>query len=181
MSITKTQDLFAYEVGHIYDAEHRFLESQQEMVQEATDQDLEKALQEHIEQTRLHIRNLEQIFGLLGQQPRRQTSHVAQWLVNEAQQSIQQAQSDAIRDCAINAAVIKVEHFEMGSYRGVVTGAQLMGQTEMADLLDQNMRQEEETARIAERSMGELLRKAQQAEKGKEGLMNKVKDRLTGQ
>ena len=46
MAITKTQDLFAYEVGHIYDAEHRFLESQQEMVQKATDQDLEKALQE---------------------------------------------------------------------------------------------------------------------------------------
>lgn len=185
MSITKTQDLFAYEVGHIYDAEHRFLESQQEMVQEAADQDLEKALQEHIEQTRLHIRNLEQVFDLLDQQPRRQTSHVAQWLVNEAQQSIQQTQGEeAIRDCAINAAVIKVEHFEMGSYRGVVTGAQLMGQTEMADLLDQNMRQEEETARIAERSMGELLRKAQQAEKKQEGLIDRVKevkDRLMGQ
>ena len=185
MPITRTQDLFAYEIGHIYDAEHRFLEGQQEMVQKAADQDLEKALQEHIEQTRLHIRNLEQVFDLLGQQPRRQTSYVAQWLVNEARQSIQQTQSEeAIRDCAINAAVIKVEHFEMGSYRSVVTGAQLMGQTEIADLLDQNMRQEEETARIAERSMGELLRKAQQAEKEKEGLMDKVKevkDRLTGQ
>jgi ferritin-like metal-binding protein YciE len=181
MPIAKTQELFTYEVGHIYDAEHRFLESQQEMTQKATDQDLEKALQEHIEQTRLHIRNLEQVFELLGQQPRRQTSHVAQWLVNEAQQSIQQAQSDAIRDCTINAAVIKVEHFEIGSYRGVFTGAQLMGQSEVANLLDQNMRQEEETARIAERSTGELLRKAQQAEKEKEGLMNKVKDRLTGQ
>ena len=94
MSITKTLDLFAYEVGHIYDAEHRFLESQQEMVQKASDQDLEKALQEHIEQTRLHIRNLEQVFDLLDLQPRRQTSHVAQWLVNEAQQSIQQAQGE---------------------------------------------------------------------------------------
>src|ERR687886_3040993 len=184
MSITKTQDLFAYEVGHIYDAEHRFLESQQEMVQEATDRDLEKALQEHIEQTRLHIRNLEQVFDLLDQQPRRQTSHVAQWLVNEAQQSMQQASNDALRDCAINVAVIKVEHFEMGSYRGMVTGAQLMGQTEIANLLEQNMRQEEETARIAERSMGELLRKAQQAEKKQEGLIDRVKevkDRLMGQ
>ncbi|MBV9454120.1 MAG: DUF892 family protein [Rubrobacter sp.] len=184
MAITKTQDLLAYEVGHLYDAEHRFLESQQEMVRKATDHNLEKALQEHIEQTRLHIRNLEQVFGMLGQQPRRQTSHVAQWLVNEARQSIQQAQSEDIRDCAINVAVIKVEHFEMGSYRGMVTGAQLMGRSEMADLLDQNMRQEEETARIAERSMGDLLRNVQQAEKEAGGLMDKVKevkDRLTGQ
>jgi ferritin-like metal-binding protein YciE len=185
MPITKTLDLFVYEIGHIYDAEHRFLESQWEMAQKATDQDLEKAIRGHIEQTRLHIRNLEEIFDLLDQQPRRQTSHVAQWLVNEAQQTIQQVQDEALRDCAINASVIKVEHFEVGSYRSMFTGAQLMGQTEMAELLDQNMRQEEETARIAERSAGELLRKARQAEKPEEeGLMDKVKgikDRLTGQ
>jgi ferritin-like metal-binding protein YciE len=179
MPITNAQDLFVYELGDIYDAEHRFLEGQQEMAQETTDQDLEKAIREHIEQTRLHIRNLELVFDRLGQQPRRQTSHVAQWLVNEAQQSIQEARNDAIRDCAINAAVIKVEHFEMGSYRGMFTGAQLMGQTEIANLLEQNMRQEEETARIAERSAGKLLRKAQQAEE--KGLIDKAKDKLTGQ
>src|SRR5919199_242870 len=171
MPITNAQDLFVYELGDIYDAEHRFLEGQQEMAQEATDQDLEKAIREHIEQTRLHIRNLEQVFERLGSKPQRQTSHVAQWLVNEAQQSIQQARNDAIRDCAINAAVIKVEHFEMGSYRGMFTGAQLMGQTEIANLLEQNMRQEETAARIAERSAGKLLRKAQQAEE--KGLIDK--------
>jgi hypothetical protein len=41
------------------------------------------------------------------------------------------------------------------------------------------MRQEEETARIAERSAGKLLRKAQQAEE--KGLIDKAKDKLTGQ
>ncbi len=179
MPLTNAQDLFAYELGDIYDAEHRFLEGQQEMAQKATDQDLERAIQEHIEQTRLHIRNLEMVFEQLGQQPQRQTSHVAQWLVNEAQQSIQEAQNDAIRDCAINAAVIKVEHFEMGSYRSMFTGAQLMGQTEIASLLEQNMRQEEETARIAERSVAQLLQNAQQAEKQEEeGLIDKARGKL---
>jgi ferritin-like metal-binding protein YciE len=67
-----------------------------------------------------------------------------------------------LRDCVIDAAVIKVEHFEMGSYRGLITGARLMGQTEIVDLLEQNLRQEEETAQIAEQSAQELLQKAQQ-------------------
>jgi ferritin-like metal-binding protein YciE len=71
---TDTQGLFLRELSDIYDAEHRFLEGQQEMVQEATDQELEKAIREHIEQTRLHIRNLEQIFERLGWQPQCQTS-----------------------------------------------------------------------------------------------------------
>ena len=180
MPTTNAQDLFVYELRDLYDAEHKFLEGQQEMVQEATDQKLEKSIQEHIEQTRLHIRNLELVFERLDRQPQRQTSHVAQWLVNEARQSIQGAQNDAVRDCAINAAVIKVEHFEMGSYRTMFTGAQLMGRTEIANLLEQNMRQEEEAARIAERSVAELLQKAQPTkEQGEqEGLIDKAKGKL---
>ncbi len=178
MPTTDTQGLFLRELSDIYDAEHRFLEGQQEMVQETTDQELEKAIREHIEQTRLHIRNLEQVFEQLGWQPQRQTSEVAQGLVSKAQRDIQEAQDDALRDCAINAAVIRVEHFEVGSYRSLVTGARQMLQSEIVDLLQQNLRQEEETARIAERSAPELLQKARQAEE--ESLIDKAKDKLQG-
>lgn len=180
-TIANTQELFLHQLNHTYDAEHKFLEGQQEMAQRATNQELEGAIEKHIEQTRLHIRNLEEVFRLLGQQPQRETSEVAQGLVSEAQESIQGAQNGALRDCAINTAVIKVEHFEMASYRGLFTGAQLMGKTEIAELLEQNMRQEEETARVAERSVGELLQEAQQAEKQEEGLIDKVKNKLQGQ
>ena len=55
----------------------------------------------------------------------------------------------------------------------------MMGQTEIANLLEQNMRQEEETARIAERSAAQLLQKAQQAEKQEEeGLIDKARGKL---
>jgi ferritin-like metal-binding protein YciE len=104
--------------------------------------------------------------------------------VSEAQEGIQEAQSGALRDCAIVSAVIKVEHFEMGSYRGLVTGASHMGQTDIERLLRENMQQEEETARIAESSAEELLQKAMQAEGGSsedKGLIDKAKDTLTGQ
>ena len=148
----------------VYDAEHQFLEGQQEMAQNATDQDLESAIREHIEQTRLHIRNPEEAFEQLGQQPQRQVSVVAQGLVSEAQQDIQEAQNEAIRDCLIDAAVLKVEHFEMGCYRGMVTGAQQMGQTQIVNLLNENLQQEEQTAQIAEQSAPELLQKAMQEE-----------------
>ncbi len=182
MPITNPQEKFMHELCLVYDAEHQFVEGQQEMAREATDRDLESAIREHIEQTRLHIRNLEQVFEHLGEQPQRQTSVVAQGLVSEAQQDIQEAQNDAIRDCLIDAAVIKVEHFEMGAYRGMVTGAQQMGQTEIVNLLNENLQQEEETARIAEESAPELLQKAMRAtEQGEEGLIDKAKEKLTGQ
>jgi ferritin-like metal-binding protein YciE len=186
MPITNVQALFVHELCEIYDAEHRFLDGQVKMVHKAADHDLQRAIENHIVQTRQHIGNLEQFFRELGEEPRRETNDVAQGLVSEAEQGIQEAQSDVLRDCLINAAIVKVEHFEIGSYRGLVTGAQLMmGQSMALDLLKANLRQEEETAQTAEQSAEKLLQKAMQAEAPEqEGLMDKInraKDRLKGQ
>ncbi len=183
MPISNAQELFVHELGEIYDAEHRFIEGQQEMIQNATDESLRSAIQEHLAQTRQHAVNVERVFVELGQEAHRETNEVAQGLVSEAQEGIQEAQSDALRDSAIVSAVIKVEHFEMGSYRSLVTAARLMGQTEIERLLRENMQQEEETARIAENSAEELLQKAMQegGQEEEEGLVDKAKDKLTGQ
>ena len=159
MPINNAQELFVHNLSAIYDAEHQFVEGQQEMAQQASDQDLRSAIEEHISQTEQHARNLEGVFEQLGQQPQRATNEVAQGLVNEAQQLMQETQDENLRDCAINAAVIKVEHFEMGSYRGLITAAQQMGQDEIVDLLEQNLREEEQTAQIAEQSAPDLLQK----------------------
>jgi ferritin-like metal-binding protein YciE len=160
MPVTNAQELFLHDLRELYDAEHRFVEGQQEMAEKANAQDLKGAIQNHIGQTEQHVRNLEQVFRELGQEPERATNEVAQGLVSEAREGMQEAQTDALRDCAINASVIMVEHFEIGSYRGLANAAGVMGHTEIVHLLNQNLSQEEETASIAENSVGELLRKA---------------------
>lgn len=182
MPITNTQELFLHELGEIHDAEHRFVEGQQEMLEHATDENLRSAIQEHLEETREHAANVERVFAELGQEPRRETNEVAQGLVSAAREGIQEAQSAALRDCAIVSAVIKVEHFEMASYRSLVTGAQLMGRSEAERLLKNNMDQEERTAKLAESSSEQLLRKAmkEEGQQPEEGLMEKAKDKLTG-
>ena len=176
--------MLRHELSDVYDAEHRFLEGQQEILQEATAPDLRGAIENHIEQTRQQITNLEEVFAELGQEPRREACEAAQGLVSEAREGIQETPTSTLRDCAIVSAVIKVEHYEMGSYRGVVTGARLMGQTKIERLLAENMHQEEETARIAERSAEELFGKTMQAEgeqPKQKGLVDKAKNKVTGQ
>jgi ferritin-like metal-binding protein YciE len=66
----------------------------------------------------------------------------------------------------------------MGSYRSLVTEARQMLRSEIVELLQQNLRQEEETARIAERSAPELLQKARQTEE--KSLIDKARDKLQG-
>jgi ferritin-like metal-binding protein YciE len=181
MPIGNAQELFIHELGEIYDAEHRFIVGQREMVEHATDEELKEAIQEHLEETRQHAANVEQVFTELGREAQRETNEAARGLVSEAQEGIQETQSEALRDAAIASGVIKVEHFEMGSYRSLVAAANLMGQTEIERLLRENMDQEEQTARIAEQSAEELLQKAmKEGEQQEQGLMDKAKDKLTG-
>lgn len=187
MPIANVQELLVHELCELYDAEHRFLEGQVEMVHKAANHDLQRAIQNHIEQSRRHIENLEQLFEELGQEPRRETSAVARVLVSKAQEGTEEARSDALRDCAINTAVIKIEHFEIGSYRGLISGTrQMLGQSVVVDdLLEANLRQEEETAQTAEQSAEKLYEEAMRAEAPEgEGLVDKIKnlrDRLGGQ
>jgi ferritin-like metal-binding protein YciE len=74
MAIGSAQELFVHELGEIYDAENRLIEGQQEMVEHATDQDLESAIQQHLEQTRQHAVNVERVFSDLDQEARFRSS-----------------------------------------------------------------------------------------------------------
>jgi ferritin-like metal-binding protein YciE len=185
MPITDTQELFLHELAEIYDAEHTFVFGLQAMGQGASSEDLRSAVQDHLEQTRGHIRNLEQVFNQLGQEPYRETNEIAQGAAKELQKGLGEAhQSPELVDCVIVSAAIKVEHFEMASYRALITGAQQMGQQEVVNLLEQNLREEEEAARIAEQSAPDLIRKAMRSEDERQedkGLIDQVKDKLPGQ
>ncbi len=66
--ISDAQELFVHELGEIYDAEHQFIEGQQEMIQNATDEDLKGAIREHLGQTEQHASNLERALAQLGQE-----------------------------------------------------------------------------------------------------------------
>lgn len=165
MAINNLNEKFLHEVGDIYDAENQFLKGQQEMLQNATDPNLKEMITNHIQQTQQHIRNLEQVFSALGQQPQRQMCDAAKGLVSEAQKGMQETKAvPAIRDCIIAGAAAKVEHYEIASYRGLITGADLMGQQEIVSLLQQNLEQEESTAQLIEASTPQLLQKAMQQE-----------------
>jgi ferritin-like metal-binding protein YciE len=56
----------------------------------------------------------------------------------------------------IVGAAAKTEHYEIASYQGLVEKARLMGQQEVARLLQENLRQEEQMARRVEQ-MGRQL------------------------
>lgn len=163
MAISTPEEKFQHEIGDIYDAEHRFLEAQQQMLDQATNAELKTMLQEHIGETEAQIQNLERIYEALGQKPKRVKCQAAVGLVTEGQKTLEEAETPALRDCVIAAAAAKVEHYEVAAYRTLVMGAEGMGQDNVLKLLKQNLRQEEQTAKRVEASAPALLQQAMKA------------------
>lgn len=180
MAINNLQEKFIHELGDIYDAEDQFLKGQQEMLQNASDSSLQQMIQKHMQQTEQQINNLDQVFGLLGQKPQLVICDGARGLVTEAQKTMKEtADVPQIRDCAIAGAAEKVEHYEIASYRGLITGAQLMGQEQIISLLQQNLQQEESTAALIEANTPQLLRTAMQSEGMQQGSRGMSSDSYT--
>ena len=161
MAINTPQQLWQHELQDIYDAEHQFLNGQQEMLSKANDPKLQQMLTEHIRQTEGQISNLEQVFNLAGLRPQRVMCDAAKGLVSEARKTISECKdAPLICDNAILGAASRVEHYEIAVYRALITGARLMGKAEVVSLLQQNLQQEEQTAQKIEQTLPEMLQKA---------------------
>lgn len=160
MPISTPDEKFMHEMGDIYDAEHRFLEAQQVMLEQASDPTLKSMIQDHIGETETQIQNIERIYEMMGQKPRRVKCQAAAGIVDEGRKTIEEAQGANLRDCLIIAAQAKVEHYEVASYRTLLIGAEAMGQTGAVKLIKQNLKQEEQTAKKVEQSGPILLEKA---------------------
>jgi len=146
MAITDAKTKLIYELSDIYDAERQFLQGMQQALDQADSQELRAGIQEHMSQTEQQIGNLEQVFSLMGETPLQISCDSARGLVAEAQKGMEETQDNTLRDGMIAGGLCKVEHYEIASYRALIVGLEQMGLEDAAQLLRQNLQQEEETA-----------------------------------
>lgn len=199
MTVTSMYEVFAHELGDVYDAEHRLREDRGQRAESASDQSLKSALQGDQEDSQRRIQNIEKAFERLGEEPERQTCQATQGLISEAQAGIGEAEGGPVRDILINAATIKEELYKSAAYRNLINSVQSLesgddspieGRDEISGLLQENLRESEQAAKKAEQNVAELsdaakkagaFRKVRQAGEGQDkGFMDKAKDKLKG-
>ncbi len=168
MAIKNLNEKFLHGIGDIYDAEHQFLEAQQEMLPQANSTTVKTLLEQHIRETEQQITVLEQVFEALGESPEREKCAAAAGIVKENEKTLSEVSGNpALVDLAISGGSSKVEHYEIANYRMLITGAEQMGHTEIARLLQKNLQQEEATAQKIESSAPALFQQAMAAEGGR--------------
>jgi ferritin-like metal-binding protein YciE len=151
--------LFMDELKDIYWAEKALTKAIPKMIKKASSEKLQAALKEHMEVTEGHIQRLEEVFALFNKKAEAKKCEAMAGLIKEAEEIMQEAEEGLVRDAGIISAAQKVEHYEIATYGTLRTLANVLGQTEAADLLEETLSEEKEADEtltvIAESSVNE--------------------------
>ena len=136
------RDLFVEQLQDMYDAENRLVDALPKMADAASSSQLSQAFREHEQQTREHVRRLEQVFQRIGIEAERETCKAMKGLISEGEDMISAKGDGATRDAALIGAAQKVEHYEIASYGTLRSFAQTLGMSDVASILQQTLDEE---------------------------------------
>jgi ferritin-like metal-binding protein YciE len=148
--ITNPRELFLHELGDVLYVEEKLeQEVLPKLIGEVSDPELRKGLEKHLEQTRSHVENVEEVFQKLGQQPRSQECVGFEGLKSEHEQLADETSQD-LMDAVVAGSAGRTEHYEIAAYEGLIGMARALGEKDAVDLLEQNLKDDKETARQVE-------------------------------
>jgi ferritin-like metal-binding protein YciE len=162
MATINTLDKFyEKELRDIYNAEGQLVKALPKMAKAASNEELKRAIEDHLEQTKGQVERLEKVFKSLGVAVRGKTCAAMEGLIAEGKEIMEEEDlEDNVLDAALIAAAQKVEHYEIATYGTLISWAKQLGYEDQAELLEQTLTEEKEAdsllTDIAENSVNSL-------------------------
>ncbi|MGN6031915.1 MAG: YciE/YciF ferroxidase family protein [Thermomicrobiales bacterium] len=161
MALDTARDLLLHELSDTMSAEHIVLDMLESLAAETGHAEVKAAVKHHQTETRQQIRNLEKVFTLLKAKPEKTTCHAAEGLKEEHDSLLNEKPSPLVLEVGNLAGAAKTEHYEIASYTLLIQMARNLGESDVVDLLKENLDQEKEMARTVEslaRTVGKEVR-----------------------
>ena len=181
------KDLLVHEVLDLYSAEEQIIAALPKMIEKAGNNQLKKALQDHLKVTEEQKNRLDEVkklllgaeeaenqgkskglFGLFGG-----GSHKCkgtQGLIEEGEKIMGEDMTPEVLDAAIIASAQKIEHYEICGYGTARAYARELNLGDVAELLEETLNEEYEADDLlTDLAVGRLNEKAQHAEDDEEG------------
>lgn len=137
------KEFFEDEIKDIYWAEKKLTKTLPKLAKAATSDELRKAFINHLEETKVHVSRLEQVFELLGKKAQAKKCDAMEGITEEGASVIEDTEDGtSTRDVALILAGQKAEHYEIATYGGLAQIAQTLGLNKIASLLEKTLEEE---------------------------------------
>ena len=147
MQLQTLQELFEHEISDLYSAETQLTEALPKMAQAASNDELREAFTHHLDETRDHVRRLDEIRGQIGSSLSEECEGM-RGLIAEGDEIVAAVGHSAVKDAALISAAQRVEHYEIAAYGTARTLADELGLGEAKDLLDQTLDEESDADKL---------------------------------
>jgi ferritin-like metal-binding protein YciE len=149
--ISTPRELFVHELGDILFVERQLAnQALPKLISEVQDEEFKGALEQHLTQTKGHVRNVERVFELLGENPSAEQCLGFEGLKAEHEKLVEET-SSALIDTVDLGAAARTENYEIAAYEGLRRMAKALGEEQAVELLDDNLREEKEALRVVEK------------------------------
>ena len=160
MSVATIEELFVDELKDLYSAEKQITKSLPKLAKAATSPELKDAFESHLKETFGQIERLDRVFEILGKSPRGKTCNGMKGVLEEGAEVLEETEKGStVRDAALISAAQRVEHYEMAGYGCVREYAKLLGQKEIAQLLEETLAEE----KAADSKLGKVAKQVNPA------------------
>ena len=140
--IKSMDNLFTHTLQDIYYAENQILKALPEMEQKASNPQLKSAFKSHLAETRQHVKRLEDVFRMAGQEPKGVDCPAIDGIIEEAQEVAGEVDDEQVLDAALAAAAQAVEHYEMARYGTLIAWAKQLGRMDCVSTLEATLNEE---------------------------------------
>lgn len=145
------RDLFLHELGDILYVERALVdETLPKLIEEVEDAEFRSGLEKHLEETRRHVTNVEQVFEVFGEPVEVEECVGFEGLKKEHEQLVEESSSDLI-DLVDLGAAARTENYEIAAYESLRRMAKALGEDKAVDLLDKNLKEEKDALREVEK------------------------------
>jgi ferritin-like metal-binding protein YciE len=146
--MTDPRELFLHELGDVLYAERTLVKALPKLQDEASDEELAQGFGDHLEETRQHVKNVEQAFQALGEEAKAEKCPGIEGIKKEHDDFVaNESPSQDVLDAFLTGAGARTEHYEIAAYEGLVTMADAMGEDDVATLLRENLEEEKAALR----------------------------------
>jgi len=147
VQLDNLNDLFIEQLADLHSAETQLVDALPKMATAASHEELRQAFQHHLEETRDHVRRLDDIISGLDRTVTKQSEGM-RGLIREGEEIVSAAGDPAVRDAGLIAAAQRVEHYEIAAYGTARTLADQLDLGDARELLDQTLEEESQADKL---------------------------------
>jgi ferritin-like metal-binding protein YciE len=151
MKLDSLQKLFVDELRDLHHAEARLVKALPKLVKAATSPDLRSALENHLEQTKVHVKRLDHVLETLEVSAKGKKCLAMEGMIHEAADLLDRQADPEVLDAAIIAEVQRMEHYEIAGYGCVRTYARVLGLDSLAAILQTTLDEEADEDKLLTR------------------------------